>query len=232
MISKISVMPQENKQKIYKASFGNKNIAEQAANAGVKLVEKEDKNIPFFYKNPAVKKILEMAEDHNLIFSAGFALILTCILRPASIVALPSKKNQDDQKYAAAQSIASGVIGFALSLLIFKPFQDVSKNLKDLAKTPEKLNLSKNSYLLKDSKKLSTAMTYLERLPDIAFAAPKGILTVALIPPILKYVFKMEKKPKTDEKAQKPIIDYGTMNFKSSTNPTKRAFMNFEGGAK
>ena len=32
--------------------------------------------------------------------------------------------------------------------------------------------------------------------PDILIGIPRSIITIALIPPILKYVFGIEKKPK------------------------------------
>lgn len=153
----------------------------------------------WFYNSDKAKWLLEKANDHNLIFSAAFALLLTCILRPASIMILPSKKNQDDQKYAAAHSIASGVIGFAISTAIFTPLQNATNKLKErLDKNLESVIKNKESYL-KNGESRKILNTYLERLPDVVFSAPKGILTVALIPPILKYVFGWEKK-KPEEK--------------------------------
>lgn len=171
----------------------------------------------WFYTSDNVKKFLEFVERKQLIFDAAFALILTCILRPASIVLIPGDKNKDDQKYAAAHSIASGVIGFAISNIIFTPVSNGIKKLTDGIKTnPEKFIKNPTSYLLKDDKKcLKTAKTYLDRLPDVVCSIPKGILTIALIPPILKYVFGMEKKKDNNKKETLVKADY---SFKRSSN--------------
>ena len=43
----------------------------------------------------------------------------------------------------------------------------------------------------------------LQMIPDSIFLGiPKAMLTIALIPPILKYVFGLEKKPKTAQQPQ------------------------------
>lgn len=164
------------------------------------------------YTNPKFRKLLEFIADQQLVFGAAFALLLTCILRPASIILMPGKKNKDDQKYAAAHSIASGVIGFAISTLLFLP---VGNALKKFKENPKKFITNKNSYLLnKDAE--STAIKYIDRLPDIITAIPKGILTVALIPPILKYVFGLEKK-KGSNKGEKPLtVDYSLLKSQNS----------------
>lgn len=155
-------------------------------------------NKPFdIYTNKTFKYFLAKAKENNVVFSAGFSLLLTCLLRPASIMALPAdKKNKDDKKYAAAHSIASGIIGFVISLIVANPISDaVKKMLKD-----PKEYLPKNAEWLKSSKNVeNVANAYLNKIPDVLMAAPKGIVTIALIPVILKYVFGWEKK-KTQEK--------------------------------
>lgn len=228
MISKITPQIVQNNSRIGK---NNSNIAFKAAEAG-----KISKIAQKLSNSDSAKWILTQATDHNLLFSAGFALLLTCILRPASIMMLPSKKNKDDQKYASAQSIASGVIGFALSTLIFTPFQNAAKSLKKKLENPEDVITKSSSCLLakengKGVAKIKITNSILERLPDVVFAAPKGILTVALIPPILKYVFHIEKKKHSEQKneLQQPPIYYGTMNFKSSSSKNRAIFENLGG---
>lgn len=155
----------------------------------------------WFYTSNSAKELLEKIDQHNLIFSAAFALVLTCILRPASIMVLPSKKNQDDQKYAAAHSVASGVIGFAISTAIFTPIQNGVNILKKKLEKEDfiKSIVKDKEHYLNTADSRKTLGIYLDRLPDVVFSAPKGILTVALIPPILKYCFGWEKK-KTEGK--------------------------------
>lgn len=156
----------------------------------------------WFYKSKNMKTVLEFIDDQQLVFGAAFALFLTCILRPASIMVLPSKKNKDNQKYASAHSIASGIIGFAISTVLFMPIGNATKKIK---KHSEKYFTDPNSYLRKNKNSEKVALKYIDRLPDILGSVPKGILTIALIPPILKYVFGWEKKKNenANQQAQK-----------------------------
>jgi hypothetical protein len=182
-----------------------------------------------FFENKFVRNFLDKAYENQTLFSAGFALLLTCILRPATIMVTPgSKKNSDDKKYAAAHSMASGVIGYLISCAISKP---ISAGLKKIIENPSDF-LPKDSYLVKQKASMNAANTYLNRLPDVLMAAPKAMITIALIPPILKYVFGWEKKSNADKK-QMPIgMDYSVLNFKSSNLPAHKTFQNFMGGNK
>jgi len=158
-----------------------------------------------FLKNKMLEKFLFKAYENNVAFSAAFALGLTCLLRPASIMMLPGdKKNADDQKYAAAHSIASGVIGYIISTIVSTP---VAKALSKVLDNPQKYMSDKipnynpakvsNAEVLEVSKKTNDcAKTWITRGVDISMSIPKAIITVALIPPILKYVFGWEKKKK------------------------------------
>ena len=180
------------------------------------------------YKNGYIKKFLELADKNQILFSAGFALILTALLRPATIMALPSdKKNKDDKKYASAHSIASGVIGFAVSIVVSTPISDGIKK----AINNQKLYLKKKHYPINGTDE-KIASNYLNKLPDILIAVPKGIITVALIPVILKYVFGWEKKKFKNGKIEVMTQDFSILNFKSSDSIKKRTFSDFKGGEK
>jgi len=185
-------------------------------------------NAKKFYKSSALKNTLKFAADQQLVFAAAFSLFLTCVMRPASIMVVPSKKNKDDQTYASAHSIASGIIGFAITTVVFTPF---SSGIKKFAESTAKIIEDKSHYLLKDKKALNTAKIYLDRLPDLLGAIPKGLLTIALIPPILKYVFGMEKKGATPENNIKHLsVNYSLLNFKSANITGKDQFASFKGG--
>lgn len=187
-----------------------------------------EKMAKFYKESKGLKKIIEFASDQQLVFSAGFALILTAIFRPAAIMALPGKKNKDDKKYAAGHSIASGIIGLAISTILFTP---VSNAIKKLKEAPTDFIKNKNSYLLKNEKALATMRKYLDRFPELITAIPKGILTVALIPIILKYVFGMEKKHKKGSPQVESFpINYALLNFKSAKKKEPKAFASFKGG--
>lgn len=165
-------------------------------------------------KSNALKKTLDFANNQQLVFDAAFALVLTCFLRPLSIMLFPSKKNKDDLKYASAHSIASGIIGFAISTVIFTP---ISSGIKNFTKSPQ-------------GQALKQVGKGLGRVPDIITAVPKGILTIALIPPILKYVFGIEKKNKNNKDSYVDPINYALINFKSNSVKHSKAFASFKGG--
>lgn len=183
------------------------------------------------YTSNWVKKFLKMAADNQSVFGAVFALGITCFLRPAAIIAIPSKKNQDDQKYAAAHSIASGIIAYIITSIICNP---ISRAVKKLSKDPTAFIKNKESYLIKDEKALKAAGTYLNMLPEaVIIAAPRAALTIALIPLILKYVFGLEKKKDGDNKNDQPITqNYAIMNFNNSQLRHDRVFQGLRGGAK
>lgn len=183
------------------------------------------------YTSNLVKKFLYNADENQVLFSAGFALILTCLFRPAAIMVIPEKeKNKDDKKYAAAHSIASGVIGYAISAIITKP---IANAIGKIIQEPTKYFKKGAKYLMEDKKAMDAASTYLNRMPDLIMAPFKAIITIALIPPILKHVFGWEKKSGKESKVSTPMInDYSTLNFNSKTPHAKKAFQNFMGGSK
>lgn len=183
------------------------------------------------YTSKWVKKFLEKAADSQAVFGAIFALGITCFLRPAAIIVTPSKKNKDDQKYAAAHSIASGIIAYFFTYIICEP---ISRAVKKISKEPTAFIKNRESYLVKDGKALKTAGTYLNMLPEaVIIAAPRAALTIALIPIILKYVFGMEKKKDGDVKKEQPILqNYAVMNFNNSQLSHDDVFQGLKGGAK
>lgn len=187
------------------------------------------------YTSKAFKNFLEMATDNQPVFSAVFALLLTCILRPASIMSLPGKKNKDDKKYAAAHSIASGVMGYLVSLAIFSPLAAATKKI---GKNPQKYIGDGAKYLgekssrgFQGTKEFKMASSMMKMGTEAIIAAPRAIVTVALIPLVLKYVFGWEKNPSSKEKA--PVSqNYALINFQSKKNNYKKVFQNFTGADK
>lgn len=179
------------------------------------------------YQSKFLKDFFTMATQNQVVFNAAFSLILTCILRPATIVALPGK-NKDDKKYAAAHSVASGVIGYVLSCIIFNP---IGAATKKIAKNPEKFLKPMKEYL-KTKANMDAATAYVKMLPETIIAPGRAIITIPLIPLILKYVFGWEKKPKKDNKTTGvPMIENpAAVNFKSTNMIQSKAFQNFNGG--
>lgn len=150
-------------------------------------------------KNKKTLKMLEKISDHGTTFSAGTALALSLTVRPISIFLAPDTEKENKQ-YAAANSICSGLIKFAIVESIALPIENAVKNID---KNPTKFlspktiqNLSSQNEITKSkSYKLITQMFKLGT--GFLTAIPKSMLTLALIPVLMDNIFF--KKGKTEK---------------------------------
>ncbi len=185
------------------------------------------------YTSKSFKNFLEIATDNEPVFSAAFAVLLTCILRPASIMSLPGQKNKDDKKYAAAHSMASGIMGYMLSLILFSPLaaaiDKIAENPQEYLKEEAKHFSNKKAGNFKGTAKFKLASRLMKMGTEALIAVPRAIVTIALIPPILKYVFGWEKKSSGAKEKAVNAQDYASINFKSKKNQHKKVFQNFAG---
>lgn len=157
-------------------------------------------------------KILKLCEKHTVIAQNLVALVLAGVFRPIAIMSLPGKKNKEDKIYASGHSIASGLIGFGFSSIVMYPIGIAAEKVLDSAKNKSGKFLtdkSKQIYGVKDlahlgdSKAFDNISRIFKMAPDVLFfGIAKAMLTVALIPPILKYVFGIEKGKKKDAPQQ------------------------------
>ncbi len=160
--------------------------------------------------------ILEYAEGHPVSCNALFSLVIAGMLRPATILSLPGKGEEDKKKKldAAAHAVASGAIGFLFATIIMSPFDSAMKKLKNnpakfLGKKAEEYLGNLKEKGLTKTKKFRNVEKLIKMGPDILIGIPRSIITIALIPPILKYVFginpkKKEQKAEADVKTQQP----------------------------
>lgn len=65
--------------------------------------------------------------SHEVLVQACISAVICMLLRPLTIMTIPTKKNKQDNMYASAHSISSGAVGIISSLLIATPF---SKGIK------------------------------------------------------------------------------------------------------
>lgn len=201
-------------------------------------------------KNNWFGNFAKYAHEHNISGSALIALVLAGVMRPATIMALPGDKDKDDKIYASGHAMASGIMGFIVSTAITSPFDEsikkvfadnskfVGKKLKSLS---EKIEVLKAKKLAKTitaeeleklkslASKRQSMQTLAKNIPDWIIAVPRAMLTVALIPPILKYVFGLEKKKKNENK---DVININNQNFVNSNIIDKPVFAAFKGGVK
>ncbi len=190
------------------------------------------------------------AYEHNISTSALIALVLAGMLRPATIMALPGDKDKDDKIYAAGHAMASGIIGFIVSTAITSPFDESIKKvfdgkkfqrgqLKEMTAEIERLEKLKASKTITDeakkqlknlTRKRDALNTLVKNIPDWIIGVPRAILTIALIPPILKYVFGMEKKKKASaQKVESPAEKNSAETIKTDFIE-KEVFKSFKGG--
>ncbi|MBR6127503.1 hypothetical protein IKQ21_07460 [bacterium] len=64
---------------------------------------------------------------HEVFVQSAISCLVCMAMRPATIMALPSKKDKQDNMYASAHSVSSGLVGLISSILIAIPF---SKGVK------------------------------------------------------------------------------------------------------
>lgn len=177
---------------------------------------------PRLYKKQWFHNFLKMADDNSAVFGALFAVVLTGIFRPAAIMALPSnKKNADDKKYAAAHSVASGIIGYGVSLIISQP---LSKAIEKIEKNKSKYFSGETLNYFESGRVFNASKQYVNILHEAVLAPPRAAVTIALIPVILKYLFGWEKK----KHALKPINVQVNYNQNNNDKKTKR----LDGGMK
>lgn len=153
------------------------------------------------YKNQLLKKGLEFVADNGSLFAAGGSLALATVARPIAIYATP-KTDKENRKLACAKSIASSAMGFCLMLGASVP---IANSVKKINNAPEKYLKEKTINALKDNNKKLTASkgyqfaTQLFKLGIGAAAAiPKAVITCALIPPIMNFIFHKKDKKQTD----------------------------------
>lgn len=188
-------------------------------------------------------KFSEYSNEHNISTSALVALVLAGIMRPATIMALSGKEDREDNIYASGHAMASGIMGFIISTILTSPFDEsikkffgnpdkyIKKSAKQTGKKPP-LTLERMKATIKclDGRIEKTAKFYepmrkkllsqagametlAKNIPDWIIGVPRAMLTIALIPPILKYVFGVEKKKKPQNVVENKQIDTPKMDF-------------------
>lgn len=177
--------------------------------------------------------LTETAEEQSVIGAALVSLVVAGGLRPATNLAMAGKKDKEDSVYAASHAISSALIGFAVSSIVMAPFSAAFKKIKE---NPKKYLQGLENVLGVEKigpRKLEKSIAYkklskiAQFIPDtLVLGIPKAMLTIALIPPILKYVFHMEKGKKATAPQQ---AEQQNMNF-AKTQLNSPVFKSVQGG--
>lgn len=153
--------------------------------------------------NKALLKGLELISDHGATFIAGTSALMAVAVKPLSI-ALTPKVDKKNKQYAATESIASGLIKFAMVEAIALP---VEKALKNIDENPVKYltektinNLKEPAKKLIDSKNYKVLTGLIKQASGFVSAIPKSMLTIALIPVLMDKLFKVKNQKDLGEK--------------------------------
>ena len=159
------------------------------------------------------KSLLDVFEDKSSVAQALVALVVAGGIRPVTNLAMANDKDRDDSMYAASHAIASAVIGFVVSSIVLHPFDKAFKKIKDnpkgyLVGLEELLGVEIGQRKLEKSKPYKKLSKMAQMGMDtFVLGVPKAMLTIALIPPILKYVFHMEKGKHKSNAQQNTVQD-------------------------
>ena len=209
---------EKNSNRGYSVAFSGSGASKKTSEAAAKVLNNlgqtwYDKT----FRSKKFHRLVEIFEEKTVVAQALVALVVAGVLRPATNMAMAGKDDREDSMYAAAHAISSAVIGFIVSSIVMAPFDKAFKKIKDNLKvylgerTVEGKNGKPGKVLesLADRfdvkeigmRKLEKSQPYknirkvTQMIPDsIVLGIPKAMLTIALIPPILKYVFGLEKK--------------------------------------
>lgn len=145
-------------------------------------------------------------EENSVIGQALVALIVAGGLRPATNLSMAGKEDKEDSIYAASHAMSSALIGFIVSSIIMAPFGSAFRKIKN---SPQNYLQGLEKLLGVEEigkRKIEKSIAYkkiskiAQFIPDtVVLGIPKAMLTIALIPPILKYVFHMEKGSKKEQ---------------------------------
>lgn len=157
------------------------------------------------YKSKLLKDSLAYAAKKPALFIAGTQLALSTFVRPLSIMATP-KTDSENKKLACVKSISSSLVYYLLMLGVSLP---VSNGVEKMSAEPKKYMKKETIQKLKGgAKKLGESKSYqfatqLFKLgTGVIAAAPKAILTCALMPPIIALMNHNSKKNKTEPQSK------------------------------
>lgn len=163
-----------------------------------------------FYNNRTLLKSLEKISEHGTSFTAGVSLLSSLFIRPFAISITPSVEDEN-KKYASANSITSGLVKFAMVETIALPIENAVKNID---KNPEKFlnnstikNLKNGAEHLLDSKDYKFITQCLKSGGNFLTAIPKSVITIALIPVLTDKLFNKKENKKQNEPILKNTYD-------------------------
>jgi hypothetical protein len=205
----------------YSGSFTGRNVAAVKNfkdNLGTTFIDK-------IFRSEKFKKVAEIFENKTVVAQTLVALVVAGVARPVTNLLMAGKKDKEDSIYAASHAISSAVIGFVVSSIVMAPFDKAFRKIKENPKQylqglEQLLDVEEiGKRKLEKSRVYKKLSKMAQMIPDtLVLGIPKAMLTIALIPPILKHVFGLEKGKKkekmntTQQYTQNPIDNNPTFS--------------------
>lgn len=191
------------------------------------------------FNQKRISKFIAKADSSQTIFDAIFALAITCVFRPAAIMAQSSEKTKKKDMKAAEHSISSGLIGYGFAILVFSP---IKKALDKIKAHPEHFAKKASAFFkyadknmnksMSSSKRMQTYTMLFNKTAEILTASFRSGLTIGLIPYIDQYIFTpllgTKATEETKKELQNPVYKFSVINFKNNQE-TNKVFQNFTG---
>ncbi len=176
---------------------------------------------------PFLHKMANFASDNPLVAEAIFAILITCGMRPAAIMAT-AKTDEDKQKcsYQAAKSVSSGLVGLGMTALVATPLAAAVKrvNKNGSFKLPEAVENANKELVRKGIDALNGVKNRIQTGVDVNALTADGKFNVGVFAKkgegSLKNFARTLKEQAPD--AAKDIID-GIKAQKSNNNYPKAA---------
>jgi len=157
----------------------------------------ENETVKKFIKSKAFDKLLKAGNDLAKIESI-FMFAIAVTIKPVTIMALPGAK-EEDKKYAATKAFLGGAVDFGIATAAIVPITNVINKFNEkIAKDPSILT-EKIAYL-RDKQKFNSFKNVVEYAPKFLLVPVRSAITIALIPPTLKYLFPEEAKKLKEKK--------------------------------
>ena len=166
-------------------------------------------------QSDGVKKLLLASNKNTLAIEALYALLITCMLRPAVTLMTPAKSeaDKDKNKFRAAHAIASGALGFAFTMCVSHPMSDAVDKVMN-TKLPD----GSYKYIRKFTEQLTEHggkpfKELAKRIHQPVFMPLRAMATVAIVPPILALFGLRKNKGETPPKDGNPQKIAETPNY-------------------
>lgn len=219
------------------------NISYQPTVNTSRNITAENKNVSFkgfgegalahkLAQSNSVKKLLLASNKNTLAIEALYALLITCMLRPAVTLLTPSKSSEDKEKnkFRAAHAIASGALGFAFTMCVSHPMSDAVDKVMN-TKLPD----GTYKYIRKFTEQLTENggkpfKELAKRVHQPVFMPLRAMATVAIVPPILALFGLKKHKQETPPKIKDAPPQVSPQSFNSIYLPSTKLQANSEKG--